>query len=453
MMKRLLRVMLCVALIFSLIPLSVYAAESTSVDTIDLNSKKDLEGRGYHWDAKERVLTLTNANLSSSGSNALIQLPKSGDVTIRLVGENFLRVENPFGVAIGNAEDATRGALTIEGDGTGTLSIAGSVKTYSEKDTIISDCIVSIEPVGEATRDSWAYSNPMHGALIIKDSASLLTVGRIQVGGDLTIENSMLMSKEVGCLCVYGDVTVTDDGALRVDNRTELDENAAVAIEGSLTGDGTSRVCALNSAGKYGLYMGTRGDVSLLSQELSLKGMEQAIYTEKKDSDPAIVLPEDIAGNYQVVVEEPRGEWHYANLYETYQYEDEDGNGKEGTRIVKELHYLSAEAVEEKEATRERVENTKIELSSSTSKGKVQLSWKKDEDLQMDYYEIFRSTKKNSGYSAEPYDTTRFGLKMKYTNSGLKSGKTYYYKIRGAKIIDGQVYYTQWSNKAWRTVK
>ena len=78
------------------------------------------------------------------------------------------------------------------------------------------------------------------------------------------------------------------------------------------------------------------------------------------------------------------------------------------------------------------------------------LSWAAPEGVNVDGYEIFRSTKKNSGYGTEPYFET---TKTNYTNSkGLKSGKTYYYKVRAFVEINGERHYTDYSTKASRKI-
>lgn len=100
------------------------------------------------------------------------------------------------------------------------------------------------------------------------------------------------------------------------------------------------------------------------------------------------------------------------------------------------------------------VENTTIKNSSSlTSKG-IKISWTKSAGYKVDYYEVFRSTKKSSGYGKEPFYTTSSGSKTTYTNTkDLKKGNTYYFKVRGVREIDGKKYYTAWSTKSYRTIK
>ena len=99
--------------------------------------------------------------------------------------------------------------------------------------------------------------------------------------------------------------------------------------------------------------------------------------------------------------------------------------------------------------------STSIVLRSKLTKNKkVFLTWTKSKGYKVDYFEFYRSVKKNSGYGTTAFFLTKDGSWSKYLNTkSVKKGNTYYYKLRGVRIIDGKKYYTQWSNKAWRTVK
>ena len=100
------------------------------------------------------------------------------------------------------------------------------------------------------------------------------------------------------------------------------------------------------------------------------------------------------------------------------------------------------------------VKNTTITLKSKlTKKNKILLTWKKAKGYKVDRFEIYRSVKKNSGYGKKSFFVTKNGDVSTYLNTkNLRTGKTYYYKLRGVRVIDGEKHYTRWSNKAWRTV-
>lgn len=102
------------------------------------------------------------------------------------------------------------------------------------------------------------------------------------------------------------------------------------------------------------------------------------------------------------------------------------------------------------------VKKIKLKLSSKLVKAKgktaIKLTWKiGNSETKFDGYEIRRSLQKSKGYGTKSFAQTK---KTQYTNTkALKKGKTYYYKVRGYKLIDGKKVYTEWSNKAYRTVK
>ncbi len=92
----------------------------------------------------------------------------------------------------------------------------------------------------------------------------------------------------------------------------------------------------------------------------------------------------------------------------------------------------------------------KSKLTKVKGRKAVRISWNVPTGIQLDGYKIYRSTKKNK-FGSKPYFTTD---KTAYTNTkDLKKGKTYYYKVRGYKEINGEIVYTGWSTNAYRTMK
>ena len=91
-------------------------------------------------------------------------------------------------------------------------------------------------------------------------------------------------------------------------------------------------------------------------------------------------------------------------------------------------------------------------VTMKNGKKAVRITWynQNGEMIDFDGVEIYRSTKRNSGYGKKPIFTSKTD---KYINTSVKVGTRYYYKVRGFVIIDGQKYYTDWSLKAIRTVK
>ncbi|MBR5230036.1 MAG: 5'-nucleotidase C-terminal domain-containing protein [Firmicutes bacterium] len=87
-------------------------------------------------------------------------------------------------------------------------------------------------------------------------------------------------------------------------------------------------------------------------------------------------------------------------------------------------------------------------FTKTSGKRKIAVSWTASDDISGIKYQVYKSTKKSSGYTK--MTTTS---KKTYSNtSGLTKGKTYYYKIRAYKYLNGKYYYSDWSNIASRKV-
>jgi len=97
------------------------------------------------------------------------------------------------------------------------------------------------------------------------------------------------------------------------------------------------------------------------------------------------------------------------------------------------------------------VEALKITAKSSAKKGSITVKWTVEGDTDaVEAYEIWRSTKKNSGF--KKMFTTE---KTSYKNTkNLKKGTRYYFKVRAiAYTAEGEKVKSDWSNKAYRIAK
>ena len=170
--------------------------------------------------------------------------------------------------------------------------------------------------------------------------------------------------------------------------------------------------------------------------------------------DAIKAIPMNVTEADKAVVEKARA------LYDAYvaEYTDYDlgKDDNDAGYVVKEFEaYYHDLALAEatlglNEDPAKDVEALKITASSTAKKGSITVKWRvKGDTSAVEGYEIWRSTKKSSGYS-KFFTTTN--LTYKNTKS-LKKGTRYYYKVRAYAYIDGVKVTSDWSNKAYRIAK
>ena len=89
-------------------------------------------------------------------------------------------------------------------------------------------------------------------------------------------------------------------------------------------------------------------------------------------------------------------------------------------------------------------------VTLKNGKKAIKITWydKNGKEVKFDGVEIFRSTKRYSGYGKEPIYVSKSGV---YYNTAIEAGTKYYYKVRGYVLVNGEKVYTDYSTKAWRT--
>ena len=207
---------------------------------------------------------------------------------------------------------------------------------------------------------------------------------------------------------------------------------------------------ALTETGK--LYAGESKIYDSLSAKLTtIRNLEKAAVISAINA-----LPLNVTLDNKDAVESARALYDaYAAEYTDYSKPDyafEDITNRE--ELFKAEAAIAAAEKKENEEKIAAVESLKITASSTAAKGSITVKWKVVGDYDAaDGMRVYKSTKKNSGYGANPYFITKKGA-MQYKNTKeLKKGTRYYYKVRAYVEIDGVKYYSDWSNKAYRIAK
>ncbi|MBQ4649700.1 MAG: bifunctional metallophosphatase/5'-nucleotidase [Firmicutes bacterium] len=254
--------------------------------------------------------------------------------------------------------------------------------------------------------------------------------GFLQVSGvTFDIQETVIPSVSVDGL---GDFISVDDD-YRVTN--VMINGKALDLLGTYTVAGTNKL--LN--GETGYTMLTNGPLA----KVNVATDSQAVISYIKD-----VLKGSVGGAYS------KSQIRIDSIKLARQSEIDAMVEKQADKKLKEYKEKLEELQKEIEIQEEviAIKTMTIKASSkftkTSGKRKITVTWTASEDVDGIKYQVYKSSKKSSGYSKML--TTS---KKTYSNtSGLTKGKTYYYKVRAYKYLNGKYYYSDWSNIASRKV-
>lgn len=134
-------------------------------------------------------------------------------------------------------------------------------------------------------------------------------------------------------------------------------------------------------------------------------------------------------------------------------YIQEKLKGKVGEEYAQPQGRISIVSVEAIEALTQKLAIAEYECKASIKQTKLngkkalKVSWNTCTGVDSVKYQVWKSTKSASGFKR--VITTS---KTSYTTTSVTKGKTYYFKVRAYKSIDGKAYYGHWSNKVYKKV-
>ena len=331
-------------------------------------------------------------------------------------------------------DNVTNSGTSGTDNATTSADLSGSTSTSNGTTSATVDKTTADKIVDKAVENN-------SGEVVIDATANSSTAA-----SSTTIAQVTIPTETLGAIAekTEADVTIKTDVA-----EVKMDNAAAAAVAEQAEGD-TVQIIAEKVA----------EETDKVEFELKVVCSDGKVISDFKGGNVAVTvaLPKEMAEKKVVCV-----------------YIDDNGHmskmeGKknaDGTYTFNTGHFSSYAIMAEEEADaviaaqKEAIKNIKIKLTSKQVKTKagkkaVKITWTADAgDKVLDGVEVYRSTERYKGYGTEPfYTSTKGGNTGSYTNTkSLKKGNKYYYRVRGYVLVDGQKVYTDYSTKAWRTVK
>ena len=368
-------------------------------------------------------------------AGSTVEQSENGQTTTTTVPDSVASITVPSGIIDEVAGD--EGNISIPGGTvvTGKGDNAGSATIPD----IVGSVTVPENNLGGITADDNGAVNLPEGTVITNGKGNNQTVITVPEGGQVNGKGTA--SSEKGSVITEntnGTVTVTDKSGNTTTIKPSGDEKVTVSTDGKITVPSGSTVNGVEipegidsvtiPADKVGQVEEKDGSLSLPSgSTVTTDGKDTVLNNGGTVTGDGTVIKEP-SGYYPITPskpDEPKPEDPTT---------DPDAEQAKIERIINGVEATTLKAT-----------------SSKTAKG-IKITWTKSKGYKVDYYVIYRSTKKNSGYGTKPFYTTKSATKCYYINTkDLKKGTKYYYKVRGVRVIDGQKYYTEYSTKAIRT--
>ena len=418
----------------------------------------------YNYSGNIKVV-VNGGTITSDNNNAFYVGRSKKDGNLIEFNENGYSIEVKGGTFSSDPKEYVASGYEVTGAGPYIVSrIYVAPSTPVEKDPVTNS--------GTAGTDNATTSADLSGSTSTSNGTTSATVDKTTA--DKIVDKAVANKSEEIVIDATANSTTASNSTTTAQVTIPTDTLGAIAekTEADVTIKTDVAEVKMDNAAAAAVSEQAEGDTVQIIAEKVKEDATEVHFELKVVCSDGKVISDFKGGNVAVTVALPKA---MADKKVVCVYIDDNGHmskvagqkNADGTYTFNTGHFSSYAIMAEEEADaaiaaqKEAIKNIKIKLTSKQVKTKagkkaVKITWTADAgDKVLDGVEVFRSTERYKGYGTEPfYTSTKGGNTGSYTNTkSLKKGNKYYYRVRGYVLVDGQKVYTDYSTKAWRTVK